>query len=263
MTIHLNSTCRLAKAFSVKREKQEDDTERVIAHLKIGETFIDRDQVDELLRQPIGWSSAALFDELGAPRARLTLSMGGVHPLTFVGVIRGEDTKNGPKLTLKEAAIDGVALELTKLGALLSCQLSWQAAGDEIDDISEMLGSTCAIVGTIEDGGQADLLAPLQRLANRDGTTMTISTGGVEIAKIEPKTGQTISSASETMKLLQKGWVLIEHGIDGHGFDLESPDGKTRRHVWNNAANSCLKRGLVSTGNNVDGFRHTWQERAA
>lgn len=161
MTIHLNSTCRLAKAFSVKREKQEDDTERVIAHLKIGETFIDRDQVDELLRQPIGWSSEALFDEFGAPRARLTLSLGGAHPLTFVGVIRGEDVAKGPKLVLKEAAIDGVALELTKLGAMLSCQLSWQAAGDEIDDISDMLGLTCAIVGTIEDGGQKDLLASL------------------------------------------------------------------------------------------------------
>lgn len=178
MTIHLNSTCRLAKAFSVKREKQEDDTERVIAHLKIGETFIDRDQVDELLRQPIGWSTSALFDELGAPRARLTLSMGGVHPLTFVGVIRGEDTRNGPKLTLKEAAIDGVALELTKLGAALSCQLSWQAAGDEIDDISEMLGSTCAIVGTIEDGGQRDLLSSLPpgitsiELQDGDGKTI-------------------------------------------------------------------------------------------
>lgn len=152
MTIKINSTCRLAKTFSVKREKQEDDTERVIAHLKIGETFIDRDQIDELLRQPIGWSTGALFDDLGAPRARLTLSLGGAHPLTFVGVIRGEDVAKGPRLQLKEAAIDGVAL---------SCQLSWQAAGDEIDDISDMLGLTCAIVGVIEDGGQKDLLASL------------------------------------------------------------------------------------------------------
>lgn len=161
MTIHLSTVCRLAKTFSVKREKVDDDTEVVIAHLKIGETFIDREQVDELLRQPIGWSAEALFDELGAPRARLTLTLGGLCQLTYTGVINGGKKPTDPLLKLKEAAIDGVSIELTKLGALLSCQLSWEAAGDEVDDIADMLGLICNVDGVIEDGGQKDLLASL------------------------------------------------------------------------------------------------------
>ena len=65
------------------------------------------------------------------------------------------------------------------------------------------------------------------------------------------------------MKLLQKGWVLVGGGLCA-GYDLDSPDGKTRRHVWNNAANSCIKRDLICIGgDNVDGFRYAVKKVAA
>ena len=75
MTIHLKSTCEVAKTFSVKREKQGDDSEIVVAHLKIADCLIDRYQLDELCGQAIGWSTGALYDDLGAPLARVTLTL--------------------------------------------------------------------------------------------------------------------------------------------------------------------------------------------
>lgn len=131
MPIEINATCEVAKSFSVKREKRDDDTEAVIAHLKIADVMLDREQIDEVVGLPIGWSQSALFDEQGAP-----------------------------SLTLRDAEVSGITLDLTTLGALLSCGLAWEADGDVVDDIADLLGKLCAIEVVIEDGGQADLLRP-------------------------------------------------------------------------------------------------------
>lgn len=159
MSIKLSATCDVAKSFAVKREKQADDTETVVAHLKISDVLVDRDQLDELCAQPIGWSQAALFDELGAPLLRATLELHRVE-WRLSGAIRGGDTKASPWLTLKDADVTALTLGLTKHGALMACALSWQAAGDEVDDVADLLGKTCAIECVLTDGGQADLLAP-------------------------------------------------------------------------------------------------------
>ena len=159
MSIKLSATCDVAKSFAVKREKQADDTETVVAHLKISDVLVDRDQLDELCAQPIGWSQAALFDEYGAPLLHATLELHRVE-WRLSGVIRGGDTKASPRLTLKDADVTALTLELTKHGALMACALSWQAAGDEVDDVADLLGKTCAIECVLTDGGQADLLAP-------------------------------------------------------------------------------------------------------
>jgi len=155
MTIEINATCEVAKSFSVKREKRDDDTEAVIAHLKVADVMLDRDQIDELVGLPIGWSQSALFDEQGAPYQPLTLGVPR-KDLTLTGAIRG---KPGG-VTLRDVAVSGITLDLTRLGALLSCGLAWEADGDVVDDIADLLGKLCAIEVVIEDGGQADLLRP-------------------------------------------------------------------------------------------------------
>ena len=157
MTIHLKSTAQVAKTFAIKREKAPDDSEVVIAHLKISDVLIDRDQLVVLCAQPIGWSQTALFDELGAPLLHATLELHRVE-WRLSGVIRGGDTKASPRLTLKGADVTALTLELTKHGALMACALSWQAAGDEVDDVADLLGKTCAIECVLTDGGQGDLL---------------------------------------------------------------------------------------------------------
>ncbi len=185
MTIDINATCEVAKSFSVKREKRDDDTEAVIAHLKIAELLLDRDQVDEIVGLPIGWSSQSLFDEFGAPLVNMALVLGR-KDLTLSGVIRGgKDDESGPRLTLRDAEVSGITLDLTKLGALLSCGLAWEAAGDEVDDIADMLGKLCAIEAQLSDGGQGDLLR--SAAANlRSITSVEFQDGdGNTLAKIE------------------------------------------------------------------------------
>ena len=158
MPIHINATAQIAKSFSVKREKTDDDTESVIAHLKISDAMLDREQIDEVIGLPIGWAQSALFDDFGAPRAALTLALAR-DDWTLTGTISGGDKPGSPSLTLSDAQVIGIELALTKHGALLSCGLAWVAAGDEVDDIADMLGKLCAIRVVLTGSGQGDLLA--------------------------------------------------------------------------------------------------------
>lgn len=159
MTIHIKCMrAKVAKTFRVVREKLDDDDERAIAHLRVSDIMIDRDQLDEFCAQPIDWSRDALFDEFGAPRARLTLSLAG-GDLMLTGLIAGGSKSTDPKLRLKTAGLDGITLELIDHGALFAAQLSWAAAGDEVDDVAGLLGRPCNFDVAIEDGGQRDLLA--------------------------------------------------------------------------------------------------------
>jgi hypothetical protein len=260
MTIHINATCNVAKTFSVKREKDSgDESERIVAHLKVADIVLTREQIDGLLRQPQGWAGAALFDDLGAPKARLTLTLHRTD-LQLTGVIDGGKKSTDPKLKLKGADLDGLTLELTPLGALLACKLSWVAAGDEVDDIADMLGKTCNVNAVIEDGKQDDLLAPIQRIANRDGLSMTMTDDtGKTLLTIEPQeTGPRLSSTDEVLALLRKGWTLC--GADPH-FWLESADRSKRQGVWLNAARSALKRGLEPIAE-ADDEHGRWQWKA-
>ena len=159
MPIQISATCEVAKSFSVKREKGEDDTEAVIAHLKLADVMLDRDQIDEIVGLPIGWSQSALFDAQGAPYRPLTLGVPR-KDLTLAGVIKGGGKPAAPSLTLRDAEMSGITLDLTTLGALLSCGLAWEADGDVVDDIADLLGHLCSIEVVIEDGGQGDMLRP-------------------------------------------------------------------------------------------------------
>lgn len=253
--IRITSTATLAKSFSVKREKTDDESEHVVAHLKISDCLVDRDQLDEIIGLPVGWSTGALFDELGAPLARLTLGLAR-RELLFNGVIKGGEKSTDPKLKLKDAEISGITLELTKLGALLGCSLSWLAAGDEVDDIADMLGAICAVDCVLSGSGQQELLGvvravkTLQDLSDRDGTTMTLSDGsGREIGTIAPQAGR-ITSFNAAMRLIESGYHLRGAEPD---YWLEKPDGSDRRGVWLNAARACLKSGLEPIGDDAAG----------
>lgn len=263
MTIHLKSTCEVAKTFSVKREKQSDDAEIVVAHLKIADCLIDRDQLDELCGQPIGWSTGALYDDLGAPLARVTLTLHR-SDWTAAGVIRGGDKSTDPRLTLKDAELSAVTLELAPLGALLACQLSWAAAGDEVDDIADMLGKLCGVDLVLTDGGQGDLLrsgkplSPSETMAHNSKLIASLRRGELDHEDL-PR----ISSADQVMKLLQKkGYHLRGSDPD---YWVEKPDGTGRQGVWLNAARSVLKRGLEPIGDDQAGDtvgRWKWRNAA-
>ena len=261
--IRITSTATLAKSFSVKREKTDDESEHVVAHLKISDCLVDRDQLDEIIGLPVGWSTGALFDDLGAPLARLTLGLAR-RELRLSGVIKGGEKSTDPKLKLKDAAVDGITLELTKLGALLSCQLSWTAEGDEVDDIADLLGQLCAASLVLEDGGQADLVdaaRDLQRQANKTGTVTTITGPDGQSATFAPAANR-ITSANQVILKLQAGYHL--RGADPD-YWIERPDGSDRQGVWLNAARSVLKRGLEPIGDDTAGDevgRWKWRDAA-
>lgn len=63
MTIQLRTVGTLSKGLAVKREQRDNHTEIVVCTIGIADAFVDRDQLDELLSLPIGWSTGALFGD--------------------------------------------------------------------------------------------------------------------------------------------------------------------------------------------------------
>lgn len=155
--IELTSTATLSKSLSVKHETRDDKSEVVVCTLGLADVFVDRDQLDELLSLPIGWSTGALFDAGGAPLAPMTLEP---HrgDWTASGVINGGERPGAGGIKLGVAEVSALTLTLTALGALASCKLTWDAHGDEVEDLTGLLGRECNLVLVLTDGGQGDLL---------------------------------------------------------------------------------------------------------
>jgi len=256
MMIHLKSTAEVAKSFAVKREKGVDDAEVVFAHLRIAEVMVGRDELDELCGQPIGWSAGALFDEFGAPLAHVTLTLHRAE-WSAAGGISGGEKSFDPKLRLKDAEVGSLTLELTKLGALLACQLSWVVAGDEVDDIADLLGKLCAVDLVLTDGGQGDMLKPEQH-ENLAQTAARLK--AEDEADAPPPRTNRISSADQVVKMMeQDGYHLRGASPD---YWLEHPGRPQDKYgVWLNAAKSVLKRGLepIGDGDTDEVGRWAWQ----
>lgn len=262
--IEISSICTLGKSLSVKREKVGDDGERVIAHLKFAELFVQRDVIDDLCKRPIGWAAMSLFDDQGAPVALIELGL-PASEWTAQGALVGPGGQ--PRLALVGAKLAGVVIALTPLGGLVSGSLSWEARGDEVEDVTDLLGKEVKIEIDLNDGGQRDLFAPMRELAKRDGiTSMTIEGAGRKI-DILPKAPDTydvnpsISSADEVMRKLQKQGFHLRGGANQYW--VERPDGSRRQGVWLNAAKSVLKRGLEPIGGADDDCgRWCWKAAA-
>lgn len=152
--IHIASFAELGKALSVKRDKSEDDIQILTAKITVARLFINRETIDELLPMPIGWAARTLFDDQGAPLFKASLDLGKAE-WTVSGQLSGSDDQTA--LSLSDGTLHGVALTLDKFGAFLSGSVSWAAAGDEVEDLADLLGRDVRAVLTLTDGGQADL----------------------------------------------------------------------------------------------------------
>lgn len=152
--IELKTTGTFGRSLVTKREKDSNEQERVICHAKMTELFIAREQIDELCRQPLGWHQA-LFDEAGAPVARLELGLPG-REWEVTGTIKGTG-EHPATLNLMQAELTGVVIGLTTLGAVVSGSLAWTARGDEVEDVTDLLGQIASIDWRVTDGEQKDL----------------------------------------------------------------------------------------------------------
>lgn len=158
MHLTIDTVLTVGKGLSVKSEKVED-VERAIARLKFTGLRLDRDQFDELIGRAIGWSTMSFYDELGAPFSRCVLSFPKLA-LEVTGVIRGVGR---PQLKLAQATLGSIDASLADKAVLVSGELSWEAGGDEVSDVEQLLGKDCVAAWSIRDSGQGDLLAAAPR----------------------------------------------------------------------------------------------------
>lgn len=125
----IEATAEIGKSISVKVEKSDDD-EVTRCHLKIKDLLVNRETADLLIGWQPGRADLALYDETGEPREKLVLS---------------------------SAVLKGVQLDLCPLGAKLSGELVWGAAGDEVSDIEPLLGKLCVVRLVVRGQQQIDL----------------------------------------------------------------------------------------------------------
>lgn len=151
----IEHACTVGKSLSVKREKVGDD-DLLVAHLKFSGLTIDRDVIDFLAGAKRNWCDA-LFDELGAPIAALTLGFPGLE-LMLGGTLAG-NAETDERLSFGTSAkLRGIAIDLVPLGAKLSGEITWNAAGDEVTDAEPLLGLLCMARLVLIREPQGDLL---------------------------------------------------------------------------------------------------------
>lgn len=238
----IHTTCQVGKSLAIKLTK-EDDTELVMASLPFSEALVTRDDADELLGVPLGWSQR-LFDELGAPAFRGSISLDGLD-LDCAAVVKGSERD---RLEIRGGAtLTKITLELQPLGFLLSGTFTWAISGDESGDAEELLGHLCRLELEIVRP-QADLLKPAAAPPD----------------DVPPDRHNRISSADEVRHLLEKkGYHL--RGAEPN-YWVEKPDGSGKRGVWLNAARSVLKLPLEPIGDDEAGDevgRWKWKGKAA
>lgn len=151
--IKIDATAEIAKGISVKVEKVGDE-EVTVAHLKLKGLQVCRETMDLLIGWQPGRADLALFDETGEPRAYFTIEPSGEYE--FGGSIAG-NAETGEKLILGKATLQNVRLDLCPLGAKLSGEITWPAAGDEVSDTEPLLGKLCMVRAWIRGLRQRDL----------------------------------------------------------------------------------------------------------
>lgn len=160
--IKFSTICNVSKIFTAKADTDESGVPTITARVKFFDLPVDRDTIDELLGETIGWCRGTLFDEQGAPRRRYGITVFG-RSLRVSGGISGP--KGKPTLALLQAELSDVYLTLIPLGAMIEGTLTWCARGDEVEDVSDLLGRTCTAAWEITDGGQDDMFAPTSKAA--------------------------------------------------------------------------------------------------
>jgi len=149
----ISSVATIAKSISIKREKDEEEGERVVAHLKFSDCYVSREEIDQLTGQGEGWARASLFDDLGAPIAKLEIAL---LKRELTASVKLSD--QGTEMHIAGGKLANMALLLNKSGALLSGELSWLIAGDEASDVETLLGQIVKADLNLTDGEQGDLL---------------------------------------------------------------------------------------------------------
>ena len=169
MDLRLKVAATVAKSFAIKRQKDDKDNERVIAHLKVHSIVIARETFDELAGVPIGWCNP-WYRENGDPWLHMSVLLikRKLYVSGKVELRKADTSERGEtaRLDLVKAEFTDLRFTLYRLGGDLSGELVWIAAGDEGEAVEELLGQQCAIDWQIVDwleekpDGQRDMIPP-------------------------------------------------------------------------------------------------------
>jgi hypothetical protein len=157
----LDTILTLAKSMTTKAVKAEGGAEITTCEVKFSGMPIQREHVDPILGMPFGWAELALFDEQGAPLAHLSITSHRTQ-LRVTGTVSGP--KGDPTLKFMQASLSDQEVGLCNVGGIVAGKLTWNARGDEIEDIAELLGKLCRAELTVSDGEQDDLFAKQRKM---------------------------------------------------------------------------------------------------
>jgi len=226
MHIDIDSVAKIAKGFTQKIEKQDDDIELVIGHLKFADCIVSREAIDEFCGQAIGWSESCLYDEFGYPRFRGIIELPFLVA-EFTGVVRGVAELD--RIELVNAELSSITLTLGKMGATLSGEITWQVAGDESSGLEPLLGKLCAVRFVLSKPEQQDLVTQ----ANEARNTMKKMVDDISAAA--GKDGSvTITAGNSSVTI---------HGKDAEG---ESNDDAADDPLYGEAVSALVKTSATS-----------------
>lgn len=158
MELKIDTSCVVGKKMTTDRHKADagGEAEIVTCTITVKGIRVSRDQMDELAGLPIGVTSQ-LYNELGAPYQRMSFLL-PKRVLLVSGNVehRRESGATIAKLKLTKAAAGSLRFNLDTPDehgptAMLSFTLMWKAAGDEIEDVKDLLAHTCFLAVTFKE----------------------------------------------------------------------------------------------------------------
>ncbi len=154
MRFTVDSIAEIGKSLAAKREKRDDaagDKQEIITcTLKLTELQITREHVDQLCGALMG---ARLWGDDGIPVVHCEIALTNPGRVEFTGHIGGKEAR----LPLMQAQVRDIVVTPCAMAALMACTLRWEARGDEVEDITDVLGRLCNIEGAFSDGQQLGL----------------------------------------------------------------------------------------------------------
>lgn len=154
MHVDIQSVATISANASIKRRKVKD-VEVVNAKIKFKDALVSRETIDAFLGRPIGWTTSALFDDMGRPLLLCEWSL-PVFTAAVSGTIQG--TKEADVIKLLEADLSHVSFILVDNGAKVDGEIEWTVAGDEASDLEPLLGRLCGIHWVVQKPEQEDFL---------------------------------------------------------------------------------------------------------
>jgi hypothetical protein len=148
MKLRICTTVKVGKKMSTQRDKVNEGDEVVNCTMTIKGMRVSRDDMEELSGVPIG-SMVGLFNQLGEPFEHMSFLL-PKRALYCIGSIehKRESGATLAKLEFTRAIASNIRFNLFSPDdrgptALMSFSMLWIAAGDEVDDVRDILTHQC------------------------------------------------------------------------------------------------------------------------